>query len=94
MNCVIYVRPYNDIPIYYQHNVCTQFARRNVISIVDRILDFEGNSFHKAINKVVADYATTTLIIYSKDAVFPNNDDFLFYRIYLEKLNKKLIMVN
>lgn len=91
MNCVIYVRPYNDIPIYYQHNVCTQFANRNGISIKDRILDFEGKSFHEAINKVIADHETNALIIYDNNAAFPDFKEYLFFRIYLEKLGKQLI---
>ena len=91
MSVVIYVRQTEEISLYEQFNKCAEYAKRYGYSIKDKVFDFEGNKFHEAINKVIADYDVTALIVYSKDIAFENNDDYLFYRIYCEKQSKKLI---
>jgi hypothetical protein len=91
MQAVIYVRNDKDIPIYEQFNVCAEFAKRYGYSIEHKVLDFEGNIFYEAINKVIVEHYITALIIYDKGNAFDSEDDYIFYRIYLEKLGKKLI---
>ena len=91
MSCVIYVRQTEEISLYEQYNQCAEYAKRYGYSIEHKVLDFEGNRFYEAINKVIVEHDVTALIIYSKDVVFENNDDFLFYRIYCNKQDKKLI---
>lgn len=91
MECIIYVRDSGDIPLYSQFNKCADFAARYGYYISGKFLDFEGNRFYEAVNKIIANDEITTMIIYGKDVVFKDNDDYLFYRIYLEKLGKKLI---
>ena len=93
MQAVIYVRNDKDIPIYEQYNKCAEFVKRQGYSISGKVLDFDGTQLHKAVNMVIADNATTTLMIYSKDSVFAQYNDYLFYIIYLEKLGKKLIQI-
>lgn len=93
MNAVIYARENGDIPIYEQFNKCAEYAKRYGYSISGKVLDYEGNIFHEAVNKVIADKNITILIIYSKDSAFTHNDDYLFYKIYLEKLGKQLVVV-
>ena len=94
MSIVIYVRQNEDISLYEQFNKCAEYAKRYGYSIEHKVLDFEGNQFYEAINKVIVEHDVTALMIYSKDMVFDKNDDYLFYRIYLEKLGKKLISCN
>ncbi len=94
MSVVIYVRQNEDISLYEQFNKCAEYAKRYGYSIEHKVLDFEGNQFYEAINKVIVEHDVSALIIYSKDMVFDKNDDYLFYRIYLEKLGKKLISCN
>ena len=60
--------------------------------IVALLLDFEGNIFYEAINKVIVEHDITALMIYNKNTAFDSDDDYLFYRIYLERLGKKLIL--
>lgn len=91
MSCIIYVRQTDEISLYEQFNKCAEYAKRYGYSIENKVLDFEGNRFYEAINKVIVDHDITSLIIYSKDAAFDKNDDYLFYRIYCDKLGKKLI---
>lgn len=93
MNAVIYARENGDIPIYEQFNKCAEYAKRYGYSISGKVLDYEGNIFHEAVNKVIADKNITILIIYSKDSAFTHNDDYLFFKIYLEKLGKQLVVV-
>lgn len=93
MNAVIYVRENGDTLIYEQYNRCTGYAKRYGYSITGKVLDYEGNIFHEAVNKVIADKNITILMIYSKDSAFTHNDDYLFYKIYLEKLGKQLVVV-
>lgn len=94
MSVVIYVRQNGDISLYEQFNKCAEYAKRYGYSIEHKVLDFEGNGFYEAINKVIVEHDVTALMIYNKDMVFDKNDDYLFYRIYLEKLGKKLISCN
>lgn len=93
MSIVIYVRNDKDIPIYHQYNVCAEYCKRYGYSIKDKVLDFEGNIFYEAINKVIAEHDIFALIVYSKGTAFDSEEDSVFYRIYLEKLGKKLISV-
>ena len=93
MNAVIYVRENADIPIYEQFNRCAGYAIRYGYSISGKVLDYDGNIFHEAVNKVIADKNITILMIYSKDSAFTRSDDYLFFKIYLEKLGKQLIVV-
>ena len=93
MNCVIYARQNDGISVYEQHNQCAALAKRYGYSISGKVLDFDGTNFHEAINKVIAEHGISVLIIHSKDTAFDSNDDYTFYRIYLDKLEKKLITV-
>ena len=91
MQCIIYVRQSGNISLYTQFNNCSKYSKRYGYSIKSKVLDFEGDRFYEAVNKIIADDEISTFIIYSKDIAFDSNDDYLFYRIYLEKLGKKLI---
>lgn len=94
MLAVIYAKQSDQISIYQQFNACAAYANRKGYSIKGKVLDFEGTSFHEAVNKTIANDLPCALMIYSKDMVFKTNDDYLFYRIYLEKLGKALIDCN
>lgn len=91
MSVVIYVRQRECISLYEQYNKCAEYCKRYGYSIEHKVMDFEGNKFYEAINKVIVEHDVTSLIVYSKDIVFDTNDDYLFYRIYLDKLSKGLI---
>lgn len=91
MSVVIYVRQTEEISLYEQFNKCAEYAKRYGYSIEHKVLDFEGNRFYEAINKVIVEHDVTALIIYSKDVVFDTYEDYLFYRIYCEKQDKKII---
>lgn len=91
MNCVIYAKQTDEISVYEQYNQCASFAKRYGYSIDGKVLDFDGTKFHEAVNKVIAERDVVALIIYSKDVVFDSNDDYLFYKIYLEKQDKRLV---
>ena len=93
MNCVIYAKQNDDISVYEQYNQCAAIAKRYGYSINGKVLDFDGTNFHEAVNRVIAEYDVVALIIYSKDIVFNDYSEFVFYRIYLDKLNKELITV-
>lgn len=93
MNCVIYAKQNDDISVYEQYNQCAELAKRYGYSIVGKVLDFDGTKFHEAINKVIAEHDVVALIVYGKDIVFNDYSEFVFYRIYLDKLNKELITV-
>lgn len=93
MNCVIYAKQTDEISVYEQYNKCATLAKRYGYSIAGKVLDFDGKKFHEAINKVIAEHDIYALIIHSKYIVFSNNDDYIFYKIYLDKLGKKLIIV-
>ncbi len=92
MQAVIYVRNDKNIPIYEQYNKCAEFVKRQGYSISGKVLDFDGKNFHEAVNKVIAEHNICALIVYSKETAFDNYNDYLFYRIYIEKLGKKLIL--
>lgn len=94
MQCIIYVRDKEDISLYEQFNKCADFAKRHGYSISGKVLDFEGNRFYEAVNKVIPKTESIVIIIYSKNATFDNNDDYLFFKIYLEKLGHKIISCN
>lgn len=94
MQVVIYVRPTEEISIYEQYNKCANFAKKYGYSISGKVLDFDGTHFHEAINKVIVEHDIEALLIYSKDVAFSKADDYLFYRIYCDKLGKKLISLN
>lgn len=91
MSAVIYVRDTKDMSVYHQYNKCADYAKRYGYSVEYKVLDFDGTKFHEAINKVIVEHDVEALIIYDKDSVFKNDDDYLFYRIYCDKLDKKLI---
>lgn len=91
MNCVIYAKQNDDISVYEQYNQCAALTKRYGYSIAGKVIDFDGTKFHEAINKVIAERDVVALIIYSKDVVFDSNDDYLFYKIYLEKQGKRLV---
>ena len=94
MNCVIYVKQDDDISVYEQYNVCAEYAKRYGCSVEYKVLDFDGTQFYEAINKVIAEHDITALIVYDKDMAFKDFEDYLFYHIYLRKLDKKLISCN
>lgn len=91
MNCIVYVRQTEEISLYKQFNKCAEYAQKHGYSINGKVLDFDGKHFHEAVNKVVADDNITMLMIYNKEVVFHQYNDYLFFKIYCEKLNKKLI---
>lgn len=93
MNAVIYVKQNEDISVYKQFNICAEYAKRYGYTIEHKVLDFDGTQFHEAINKVIAEHDISALIIYDKDMAFKDFEDFLFYQIYLRKLDKKLITI-
>lgn len=93
MNCVIYAKQTNEISVYEQYNKCATFAKRYGYSIDGKVLDFDGTKFHEAVNKVIADNGVAALVVYSKDVVFNDYSEFVFYRIYFDKLGKELIVV-
>lgn len=94
MKIVIYVRQTDKISIYEQYNKCADYCRLHGYSISGKVLDFDGKHFHDAINKVIADSSIAALMIYNKDFVFSKYDDYLFYKIYLEKLGKTILFYN
>lgn len=91
MNCIIYVRQDDDISLYTQFNKCAEYAKKHGYSVSGKVFDFDGKQFHEAVNKLVANENINILMIYSKELVFPQYNDYLFYKIYCEKLNKKLM---
>lgn len=93
MKCIIYVSDNGDIPIYEQYNILANYAKVNGYSISDKVLDFDGKNFHQAVNKVVADKEITTLLVFNKE-VFADFEEYLFYRIFFEKLDKTFIICN
>lgn len=94
MQCIIYVRDKEDISLYAQFNKCADYAQRYGYSISGKVLDFDGKKFHEAVNKIIPKTESAALIIYSKEAAFDNYNDYVFFRIYLEKLGHKLISCN
>lgn len=93
MQCIVYVKDNSDISIYQKFNECARVASRYGYSIKGRMLDFSGKEFYKTIDKVVFDNEVNALIVYNLDSV-GDYETILFYRIYLEKLGKKLIACN
>lgn len=93
MNCIIYVCDNSDIPIYQQFNEAAQHAKRYGYSIKSKVLDFTGSEFYKAVDKVVFDNEVNSLIVYNQKSI-GDYETALFYRIYLEKFGKKLIVCN
>lgn len=94
MKAIIYVRQREDISLYEQFNICAEYCKKFGYSITEKVLDFEGNRFYEAVNKIIPKTESTVIIIYSKNATFDNNDDYLFFKIYIEKLGHKLISCN
>lgn len=94
MNCIIYVRQTDEISLYIQFNKCAEYAKKHGYSISGKVLDFDGKHFYEAVNKVIANDDIKRLIIFDQNKIFNSLDDILFYRIYLEKLGKKLISCN
>lgn len=94
MQSIIYVRQTGEISLYEQFNNCADYAKRYGYSIAGKVLDFDGKRLHEAINKIIPFSVPVALVIYSKEAAFDNNDDYLFFRIYIEKLGHKLIICN
>ena len=91
MPVIIYVRQKGEISLYEQYNKCADHAKKHGYSVAGKILDFDGKRLHEAINKIIPAGASA-LIVYSKEAAFDSYDDYIFYRIYLEKLGHKLIL--
>lgn len=91
MQVVIYVRPTDEISIYEQYNICANFAKIYGYSIEYKVLDLGGDRFYEAINKVIVEHDVSALLIYSRDAAFDSYEDYLFYRIYCEKQDKKIL---
>lgn len=94
MQAIIYVRQRGETSLYEQFNICAEYCKKFGYSISGKVLDFEGNKFHEAVNKIIPRGESTALIIYSKGAAFDNTDDYLFFRIYLEKLGHKITSCN
>ena len=91
MRVFIYVRQTDEISLYEQYNKCAEYAKKHGYSISGKVFDFDSKHFHEAVNKVIANENINILMIYNRELVFPQYNDYLFYRIYLEKLGKKLI---
>lgn len=94
MQAIIYVRQREEISLYEQFNTCSEYCKKFGYSIAGKVLDFEGKKFHEAVNKIIPFSVPVALVIYSKEAAFDNNDDYLFFRIYIEKLGHKIISCN
>ena len=94
MKAIIYVRQRDEISLYEQFNKCADYAKRYGYSIAGKVLDFEGKELHEAINKIIPYNESVALIVYSKEAAFDSYNDYIFFRIYLEKLGHKLISCN
>lgn len=94
MQAIIYVRQKDEISLYEQFNKCAEYCKKFGYSIAGKILDFEGNRFYEAVNKIIPKTESTVIIIYSKNAAFDNSDDYLFFKIYIEKLGHKIISCN
>lgn len=93
MQAIIYVRQRDNLPLYGQYNICSEFCKKFGYSISGKVLDFEGTKFHEAVNKIIPSSEQMALIIYSKETAFDGFDDFLFFKIYIDKLGHKLITV-
>lgn len=89
MNCVIYATNNNRVPMFEQHNKCAEFAKRQGYSIEKRYFDIRGDKLHEAVNQCLF-YNVDALLIYDK-TVLGTLEDFLFYRIYLEKFDRCII---
>ena len=90
MQCTIYTSDNSDISVYEQFNECARYAKRYGYSIKHKVLDFNGSKLHEAIDKVVFDNEVDCLIVYNKSCI-GDYETALFYRIYLNKLGKKLV---
>ena len=93
MNCIIYVCDNSDISIYQKYNECARLAKHYGYSIYSRVLDFSGTEFFKTVDKVVSNNYVSSLIIYDRKSI-GINEVFFFYKIYLDKFGKKLIICN
>lgn len=93
MNCIIYVCDNSDISIYQKYNECARLAKHYGYSIYSRVLDFSGTEFFKTVDKVVSNNDVSSLIIYDRKSI-GINEVFFFYKIYLDKFGKKLIICN
>lgn len=93
MQCIIYVRDSEDISLYEQFNRCAAYAKRHGYSIAGKVLDFEGGSFYQAADKAVFNDNVDCVIVY-RESCIGDFEDCLFFRIYLNKFNKKLIFCN
>lgn len=91
MQSIIYVRQRDEISLYEQFNICAEYCKKFGYSISGKVLDFEGNRFHEAVNKIIPSSRSMVLIVHSTETAFDSNDDYLFFRIYIEKLGHKLI---
>ena len=89
--CVIYTRNNLKVPISEQFRVCRKFAHQQGFKIAYHIDDVNGDRFHEAVNFVIGNKNITSLIIYNKVAAFDDMDEFLFFCIYMVKLNKQLL---
>lgn len=94
MQAIIYVRQRDDISLYEQFNTSSEYCKKFGYSIAGKVLDFDGKRLHEAINKIIPKSESAALIIYSKEAAFDSFNDYIFFRIYLEKLGHKLISCN
>ena len=94
MQAIIYVRQKDEISLYEQFNKCADYAKKYGYSISGKVLDFEGKQFHEAVNKIIPFTVPVALIVYSKEAAFDSYNDYIFFRIYLEKLGHKIISCN
>ena len=90
MNCVIYASNNNRVPMFEQHNYCAEFAKRKGYTIEKRYFDIRGDKLHEAINQCLF-YGAGALLIYDK-SVIGSSEDFLFYKIYLEKFDRCIIV--
>lgn len=92
MNCIIYVRHNDEKSLYAQFNRCAEYAKRNGYSVSGKVLDFQGNEFYKAVDKAIFDDDVSCLIVYDRNSI-GDYDTALFYQIYLNKFDVKLISV-
>ena len=93
MRAVIYAKQSKTATVYEQFNACAAYAKRKGYSITGKVLDFNGNALHEAINKVIADDQPCALVVYNQ-GTFTDFQEAIFYRVYLEKLGKKLVICN
>lgn len=91
MKAIIYVCDNTEVPIYEQFNLCGIYCKRHGYIISDKVFDFEGGHFYQAVDKAIFNDDIYGVVVFSNDCI-GNFEDNIFFRIYLNKFGKKLII--